>query len=267
MRFYTARTKHGRLERGAAPSRARLRPRSPSDHAPAGRTDSFDARAVIRMQGERGARALRDGDPLKHFLARIWLFLFRWRPDGERPTEPRFVLIAAPHTSNWDMPHMIAFAWYYGVEVRWLGKHQIFRWPFGGLMRALGGVPVIRERRTNMVDAMAKAVVDTEVKGDRPLGLVIPAEGTRGYTDYWKSGFYHIARKAGVPIVLSYLDYSTGTGGFGPIIHPTGDIPADMDRIRAYYEGRKGRCPELFGPVRLHEEEANEVVEEEQARA
>ena len=153
---------------------------------------------------------------------------------------------------------MIAFAWYYGVQVAWLGKRQIFTWPFGPFFRALGGIPVVRERRTNMVDAMAKAVVDTEIRGSGPLGLVIPAEGTRGRTEHWKSGFYHISRKSGLPIVLSYLDYERGVGGFGPdAIHPTGDIPNDMERIRAFYEGRQGRYPELFGPVRLAEEDAD----------
>ncbi len=194
---------------------------------------------------------------MKKLLARIWLRVFGWTPDGERPTEPRSVLIAAPHTSNWDMPHMIAFAWYYDVQVAWLGKRQMFWGPLGPFFRALGGVPVIRERRTNMVDAMAKAIVDLEIRGDRPLCMVIPAEGTRSLTPYWKSGFYHIARKAGVPIVPSYLDYERGTGGFGPALHPTGDIPGDMERIREFYEGRKGRYPELFGPVRLKEEDAD----------
>lgn len=192
---------------------------------------------------------------MKKLLARIWLRVFGWKTEGARPDDPRFVLIAAPHTSNWDLPHLIAFAWYYDVQVAWLGKHQIFRWPFGGFFRALGGIPVIRERRTNMVDAMAKAVVDLDVSGERPLGMVIPAEGTRRWAPHWKSGFYHIARKAGVPIVLSYLDYARGVGGFGPALHPSGDIPGDMDRIRDFYEGRQGRYPQLFGPVRLKEED------------
>jgi len=195
---------------------------------------------------------------LKKLLARIWLWAFRWKPEGDRPTDPRFVLIAAPHTSNWDLPHLIAFAWYYDVQIAWLAKQQIFRPPFGAFFRALGGIPVIRERRTNMVDAMAKTVVDLEVTGDRPLGMVIPVEGTRRWSPHWKSGFYHISRKSGVPIVLSYLDYARGVGGFGPSIHPTGDLSDDMDRIREFYEGRQGRFPELFGPVRLAEEDTEE---------
>ncbi len=221
------------------------------------RATGSGGRRVVPSASRPAPRSPRVELPLKQFLARIWLRVFGWTPDGARPTDPRTVLIAAPHTSNWDMPHMIAFAWYYDVQVAWLGKRQMFMWPFGAFFRALGGVPVIRERRTNMVDAMAKAIVDLDVRGDRPLCMVIPAEGTRAYTSHWKSGFYHIARKAGVPIVLSYLDYERGTGGIGPAVHPTGDVVADMEQIRQFYEGRKGRYPELFGPVRLREEDAD----------
>ena len=192
---------------------------------------------------------------MKKLLARIWLRVFGWEAVGGRPEEPRFVLIAAPHTSNWDLPHLIAFAWYFEVHIVWLGKHQIFRRPFGWFFRALGGVPVVRERRTNMVDAMAKAVVDFEVHDDRPLGLVIPTEGTRRRAEHWKSGFYYIARKSGLPIVPSFLDYGARQAGFGDPIYPTGDIGGDMDRIREFYEGRQGRFPELFGPIRLLEED------------
>jgi 1-acyl-sn-glycerol-3-phosphate acyltransferase len=194
---------------------------------------------------------------VKKRLDRIWLRVFGWKTASGEPDEPSFGLIAAPASLTWDLPHMIAFAWLYGVQIAWLGKRQIFRWPFGGFFRALGGIPVVRERRTNMVDVMAKTVVDLEVTGRGPLGLVVPAEGTRRRAEHWKSGFYHIARKSGLPIVPSYLDYARGTGGFGPAIHPTGDIATDMEKIRAFYEGRQGRHPELFGPVRLAEEDAD----------
>ena len=193
-------------------------------------------------------------------IAHLYLRVFGgWQPEGERPTEERFVLIAAPHTSNWDLPHLIAFALVCDVKIAWMGKRQIFTPPFGWFFRRLGGIPVIRERRTNMVDAMAKTVVDAERPDDRPLALVVPVEGTRGRSEYWKSGFYHIARKAGVPIVPSHLDYATKRGGFGPVLHPTGDVERDMDVLRAYYEGRQGKFPEKFGPIRLKEEDENEL--------
>jgi 1-acyl-sn-glycerol-3-phosphate acyltransferase len=158
-------------------------------------------------------------------------------------------LIAAPHTTNWDLPYLMAFAWLYGVSVSWMGKQQLFSPPIGWLMRALGGIPVQRHKSTDMVSQMAQVI--GEVKS---ICLVVPAEGTRGYVPYWKSGFYHIARTAEVPIVLSYLDYTRRVGGFGPEFVPTGDVRSDMDEIRGFYTGMQGKYPELFGDIRLKEE-------------
>lgn len=183
-------------------------------------------------------------------IGRLLCFLTGWKAEGVRPDMPKFVLIAAPHTTNWDFPYTIAFAEIFGLKIRWMGKHTLFKWPFGGFMRALGGIPVHREKRTNMVDAMA-----SDFKNYQELCLTIPAEGTRSRTEYWKSGFYHVALKAGVPIVPGYLDYKRKRGGFGPAIMPTGDIKADMDKIRAFYAGKAGKYPENFGPIRLRDEE------------
>lgn len=188
--------------------------------------------------------------PVRRLLARVFLWITGWKTEGVRPEAMQFVLIAAPHTSNWDFPYLLAFAAYFEVKVSWMGKHTIFRWPFGSLARALGGVPVRRDKREDLVTAMARTFDDHE-----ELGLTVPAEGTRGRVEYWKSGFYHIARTANVPIVMSYLDYSKKTGGFGPGFSPSGDVKKDMDIIRAFYQGRQGKHPELFGPVRLREED------------
>ena len=182
-------------------------------------------------------------------VARAFLKLTGWKAEGGRPDPKRYVLIAAPHTSNWDLPYLLAFAWLYDIQISWMGKEQIFRAPFGGIMRRLGGVPVKRDKRGDMVAQMASVIEDA-----RSIALVIPAEGTRGYVAHWKSGFYHIARTANVPIVPSFLDYSRRVGGFGPAILPTGDIPSDMEEIRNFYAGKKGKFPELFGEVRLKEE-------------
>ena len=130
--------------------------------------------------------------PVRRILARLFLALTGWKPGGGRPEPSRYVLIAAPHTSNWDFPYLIAFAWLYDVRIAWLGKHTLFRPPAGFIMRALGGIPVRRERRENRVMAMARAF-----DGRDQLALVVPAEGTRGYVEYWRSGFYHIAMEAG----------------------------------------------------------------------
>ncbi len=183
------------------------------------------------------------------WIGKLYLRIFGWESEGGRPVESQYVLIAAPHTSNWDLPFMIAFAWIYEIKISWMGKHVLFKWPYGWFMRWLGGIPIHRETRNNRVQQMA-----AEFKRRDDLILTVPAEGTRSYTAHWKSGFYHIAREAGVPIVLSYLDFGTKRAGFGPVIMPTGDIARDMDQIRAFYEDKFGKHRDLFGPVRLKEE-------------
>lgn len=185
----------------------------------------------------------------RRLLARLFLSATGWRPDGERPAAARYVLIAAPHTTNWDFPYLLAFAEHFGLRISWLGKASLFRGPFGPLMRALGGIPIERSRSANRVAEMAK------VFGEHAdLGLVVPAEATRARAEYWKSGFYYIALTAGVPIVMSYLDYTRKVGGIGPAFLPTGDLVRDMDVVRRFYADKRGKYPDAFGPVRLREE-------------
>ncbi len=182
-------------------------------------------------------------------IARLFLRLTGWQAEGSRPASRRYVLTSAPHTSNWDLAYMLAIAIQLDVKISFMAKSQLFAWPMGYFMRKAGGIPVLRDRRTNMVDQMADRFLTTP-----NLALAVPAEGTRGYVPHWKSGFYHIARKAKVPLVLSYLDYAHRVGGFGPEFVPTGDIQADMDVIREFYAGRTGRYPNAFGAIRLPEE-------------
>ena len=169
----------------------------------------------------------------------------------------RFVLIAAPHTTNWDFLYLLAFAELFELKISFMAKHSLFWPPLGWFMRAVGGLPVERHKRGNLVTTLA-ALFD----GGEALGLVVPAEGTRGHVDYWKSGFYHIARTAKVPIVMSFLDYERKVGGFGPAIEATGDVVTDMDAIRAFYGDKKGKYPELFGRIRLREEDEVERLPE-----
>ena len=183
-------------------------------------------------------------------LARAWLRLTGWEPEGARPEAQRFVLIAAPHTSNWDLVFLLALAEVYGVRVSWMGKHTLFRPPFGALFRALGGIPIRRHERGDRVAAMAKEFSERE-----RFALVVPSEATRAWAPYWKSGFYHIARRAGVPIVMGFLDYRRRRGGFGPALVASGDVKRDMEAIRAFYADKAGKYPESFGPVRLREED------------
>jgi 1-acyl-sn-glycerol-3-phosphate acyltransferase len=182
-------------------------------------------------------------------VARWFLRLSGWEAEGGKPSERRFVLIAAPHTSNWDLAYMLAFAVIFDVKIRWMGKHVLFRPPHGWLMRRLGGIPIVRHRRGDIVSQMARAFGESD-----SLALVVPAEGTRAYVAHWKSGFYHIARTAKVPVVLGYLDYARRRGGFGPALHTTGDIRSDMDEIRGFYADKAGKYPDQFGDVRLKEE-------------
>jgi len=182
-------------------------------------------------------------------LARGFLRMNGWELEGARPAESRFVLIAAPHTSNWDLAYLLAFGVVAGVKISWMGKDALFRPPLGWLLRPLGGVPVVRDRSRNMVSQMADRFREAD-----ELALVVPAEGTRGYVVHWKSGFYHIAREAGVPIVMGYLDYARRRGGFGPALMPSGDVRRDMDEVRDFYWDKKGKFPDLFGEIRLKEE-------------
>ena len=187
---------------------------------------------------------------MRKLLARTFLRLTGWVPDGDRPSAPRFVLIAAPHTSNWDLAYLLALAETYDLRISWMGKHQIFRWPVGGLFRALGGIPIRRHERADRVGAMAREFAERDT-----FALVVPAEATRSWAPHWKSGFYHIARRANVPIVMGFLGYARRRGGFGPVFFPTGDVGKDMDVIRAFYADKTGKYPDQFGPVRLREEE------------
>ena len=146
------------------------------------------------------------------------------------------VLIAAPHTSNWDLPYTLLVAFALNLRIYWMGKQSLFRWPFGALMRWLGGIAVDRAKSNNLVAASAQAIR----AADGPLQLVVPPEGTRGKNRHWKTGFYHIAIAAQVPIVLAYMDYQRKVSGLGPAFQPTGNIEADMAAIKAFYAPFKG---------------------------
>ena len=171
-------------------------------------------------------------------LSRGFLRLTGWTLAGQLPADqPKCVLIAAPHTSNWDLPYTLMVAFALRIDIYWMGKAQLFRGPFGPLMRWLGGIAVDRSQSTNLVAASALAIREA----DGPLCLVVPPEGTRNQTRQWKTGFYWIAHEAGVPIVMAYMDYTRKLSGLGPVFKPTGDIDGDMAQIKAYYAQYKGK--------------------------
>ena len=155
-----------------------------------------------------------------------------WTLQGQLPADqPKCVLIAAPHTSNWDLPYTLMVAFALRINIYWMGKQSIFRWPFGAVMRWLGGIAVDRSQSTNLVAASARALR----AADGRIALVVPPEGTRSKARHWKTGFYWIAHEAGVPIVMAYMDYPRKLSGLGPVFRPSGDIEADMVQIKAYY--------------------------------
>ncbi|MCC9055185.1 MULTISPECIES: 1-acyl-sn-glycerol-3-phosphate acyltransferase [Microbacterium] len=186
---------------------------------------------------------------LRRILARLYWTFSRWTLRSEpAPTRPT-VLIGAPHTSNWDFVLMLAIAWRLGIPVRWLGKASLFAGWRGPIMRALGGIPVQRDDAARVVDEVVERVHAGEV-----FGLVVTPDGTRGGNEYWKSGFYRIARATGMPVTLGYVDRTTMTTGLGPTIDLTGDVAGDMDRIRAFYADKAGLRPERRTEPRLQNE-------------
>ena len=187
---------------------------------------------------------------MRKTIANAFLHATGWQPEGERPAPRKFVLIAAPHTSNWDLAYLLALSESFDLRVSWLGKHTLFYPPLGFAMRAVGGIPVVRHKRANVVQQVADLFAERD-----ELALTVPAEGTRSYAEYWKTGFYRIAQAAGVPIVFGYLDYARKRGGFGGALLPTGDLKRDMDVMRAFYADKVAKFPAQFGPVRLREEE------------
>ncbi len=187
----------------------------------------------------------------KRRLVSLPMNLAGWQFEGEPPSVDRYVCLAWPHTSNWDGLLLIALTQSIGLEMSWLIKNDWVKGPMGGVLRRLGAVAVDRSGSNNVVKQMISAFAEQ----DR-LVLVIPPEGTRGRADTWKSGFYHIALGAKVPVVPGYLDYRRKRAGLGPPIHLTGNVKEDMDAIRAFYAqiGAIGRIPEKVGPIRLRDE-------------
>jgi len=186
------------------------------------------------------------GNKLIMALARGALRLFGWRLVGLYPEYPKFVAIGAPHTSNWDFILAMLIIAGFGVRASWMAKHTLFRPPFGWFFYALGGIPIDRSSPHNVVEQAAAAFAKNET-----LIIGITPEGTRSRVAYWKSGFYHLARLAEVPIVMCYFDYGRKQTGLGDILQPSGNIEADMEFIKAFYTDKMARHPDKFGQVRV----------------
>jgi len=188
--------------------------------------------------------------PVRRWLGSLFLRVAGWKVEGGLSEgAPVAVVIGAPHTSAWDGLFLVALSWAIGVHLSWLAKHSMFRWPCEGFLRSLGAVPIVRGARGGAVEQVA-----AQLRAAEAMYLAIAPAGTRCKTDHWKSGFYQMATLAGVPIVCGYVDYGRRVGGLGEAWMPSGEVRADMDRIRAFYEGVQGENPELESRIWLREE-------------
>jgi 1-acyl-sn-glycerol-3-phosphate acyltransferase len=188
-----------------------------------------------------GPNVQRAHGPLAAAIGRFMMAVRGWRVEGEVPDVRKMVLIVAPHTSNWDFLTGLWVKLAMQIGGRFVGKHTLFRWPFGVFMRWLGGVPVNRSAAAGFVDEAARVVREA----DR-MTLVIAPEGTRKRRPQWKSGFYRVAVEAGVPILLVAFDYSRKAVVFGPLVTPTGDYEKDLALIRSHYRAEMGAKPENY---------------------
>ena len=174
---------------------------------------------------------------------------FGWRVVLAQPVPMKCVVVFYPHTSNWEFPIGLLAKWVSGIHFRYVGKDALFRWPFGRMFRRWGGIPVNRRLSTGFIGQMR----DEFARHD-DFRLVIAPEGTRSRTEFWKSGFYHLARVAGVPVALGFIDYPRKRIGVGAYLELCGDPAADMRRIAAFYADKRGHRPGNQGPVALRDE-------------
>jgi len=183
---------------------------------------------------------------LLKFIAKKALKTFGWNLKIILPEENKFVLIGAPHTSNWDFPLALLAFWSVDIKIHWIGKNQLFRGPLYYFLTALGGIPVNRKSSHGVIEQIKDRFNHAE-----QMVLAIAPEGTRSKVEYWKSGFYYIALAAKVPICFGYIDYSTRTLGFHRLIQPSGDIEKDMELISEFYQNIAGKYPHKQGPLRI----------------
>ena len=177
-------------------------------------------------------------------LARLLLRLGGWTAVGGPPEARKAVLIAAPHTSNWDGYWGIVYKVAVKLDVHWFAKRSLFWFPLGSLLRAFGGIPLDRRRAGSAVDL----AVEMFRTNDR-FHFALAPEGTRSKTKHWKTGFYRIAVGADVPVILGFFDYDRKRVGLGPPLALTGDPQQDLEALRTFYADINGRWPEKTGPI------------------
>ena len=173
--------------------------------------------------------------PILRAISIVILKILRWRARGGELPHQKFVLIGAPHTSNWDFPLMLMVVLKLRLRVFWMGKHTLFPFPFSGLMKWLGGIPINRSASHNVVRETVR-----QFKENKDLVVLVPPEGTRSRVAKWKTGFYHIANMAEVPILMGYVNAEKKEAGFADFFYPTGDVEGDLEKIREFYHPIKG---------------------------
>jgi 1-acyl-sn-glycerol-3-phosphate acyltransferase len=182
------------------------------------------------------------------YISRFTLKIKGWTVTGSVPNVEKYVIISAPHTSNWDFIYAVLMAGANEIDFHWMGKQSIFKWPFGTFMKWMGGIPVQREKSNNIVDE----TVDMFNKRENFIVAIQP-EGSRDKVRYWKTGFYNIAHGADVPVLLAYLDYEKKECGFGPLFHLSDNLEDDMFKIKNFYVGVKGKRDNLFTEATLRD--------------
>lgn len=182
--------------------------------------------------------------PILRSIGKAFLGLQKWRIEGTIDDLDKGVMIAAPHTSNWDFVFTMALFFAKESPVRWMGKKEMFPFPFRGFMRWLGGIPVDRENAFNTAREAVAMIRENE-----KIIILVPPEGTRTKVKEWKLGFYLIAKRANVPIIMGYLDFKRKLGGYGPRLVPSDDRKADLAELQAFYNTITGKCPEKTSPV------------------
>ena len=185
---------------------------------------------------EPGPVVPRRGNAFSQWLGTTMLRVLGWKLEGEFPNVDKAVMVAAPHTSNWDGAITLGTVLAMRLNIHWMGKDSMFRWPFGRLLRWMGGVPVDRSTGRGLV----QTTIDKLIENPHYIILISP-EGTRSATREWKTGFYKIAHGANVPIVLAYIDFARKVVGFGPLVQSSGDMEREMQNIRAFYNDKVAR--------------------------
>lgn len=183
--------------------------------------------------------------PLLRQMAKVLLKLHGWRVVADRQALKlkKYVLLGAPHTSNWDGYYFILTALKLGLTPQWMGKDKLFKFPLGGTMRWFGGIAVDRSKANNLVEATVQQFNESD-----ELVVAVPPEGTRGVAERWKTGFYHIARGAAVPVVCGFINFAKKEVGLGPAMEMSENLAAELGRLRDFYADKIGKFPERYTP-------------------